>query len=44
MFSQSAYGVNESDGSVEPVIVLGKPLSTPFTVKVTTTDGSAIGS
>ena len=37
------YSVKESDGPVQPVLVLSNPLSTEISVEVFTTNGSAIG-
>ena len=43
MFSQTTYSVNESDGLAQIGLVLGNPSSTPTTVQVFNTDGSATG-
>ena len=39
-FSQTTYNVDEDDG---PALVLSNPSSTPVTVEVFSTDGSATG-
>ncbi|XP_065885723.1 hemicentin-1-like isoform X3 [Dysidea avara] len=41
-FEQSAYSVDEDGGSA-PLLILKRPFSTPITVQVFTTDGSATG-
>ena len=43
MFSQTTYSVNEGDGSAEIGLVLSGESSTPTTVEVFSTDGSATG-
>ena len=40
-FSQSAYVVSESNGSVQPVLILSYPYSTSFTVQVYESSTSA---
>ena len=42
-FEQQNYNVNETDGKVEPVLVLSKPSVADITVEVFSTDGSAAG-
>ena len=42
-FQQQTYTVNETDGRVEPVLVLSNPSSSVITVQVFSTDGSATG-
>ena len=42
-FGQTMYGVNEGDGSAQIGLVLSGPSSTPVTVEVFNTDGSATG-
>ena len=42
-FEQPTYTVNETDGRVEPVLVLSNPSSSVITVQVFSTDGSATG-
>ena len=42
-FEQQTYNVNETDGQIEPVLVLSNPSSTAITVEVFSTDGSATG-
>ena len=42
-FEQSAYDVDEDDGSAQPVLVLSNSLSTNFIVQVNVTNGSATG-
>ena len=42
-FNQSVYSVNESDGPVQPVLILSSPSSTEVTVMVFSTGGSATG-
>ena len=42
-FEQLTYTVNETDGRVEPVLVLSNPSSSVITVQVFSTDGSATG-
>ena len=42
-FEQPTYNVSESDGRVEPVLVLSNPSSSVITVQVFSTDGSATG-
>ena len=43
MFGDSLYGIDESDGPAQPVLVLSNPSSTDINVTVTNTDGSATG-
>ena len=42
-FEELAYIVNETDGRVEPVLVLSNPSSSVITVQVFSIDGSATG-
>ena len=42
-FQLQNYNVNESDGKVEPVLVLSNPSAVNITVEVFSTDGSATG-
>ena len=42
-FGQLKYTVNESDGQVQPVLILSNPLSTDINVTITNEDGSATG-
>jgi len=42
-FEQSAYSVDENNGPAQPVLVLDRASSTPITVEVFNTDGSATG-
>ena len=42
-FEQQTYNVNETDGQIEPVLVLSNPSSTAIIVEVYSTDGSATG-
>ena len=42
-FSQSAYSVDESLTSVQPILFLSNPSSTDLTIEVLTTDISALG-
>ena len=42
-FGESAYTVDEYDGPALLAVILSNPSSTDITVKVLTTDGSAIG-
>ena len=42
-FSQSAYGVGENAGPVQPMLVLSHASPTDITIQVTNTDGSATG-
>ena len=41
-FHESAYVVNESDGIVQPVLVLSSPPAVDITIHVFSTDGSAV--
>ena len=41
-FEQSTYSVNESDGIVQPVLVLNSTSAVDITVHVLCTDGSAV--
>ena len=43
MFEHPIYTVNETDGIVQPVLVLSNLSSAPITVEVFSTGGSAIG-
>ena len=43
MFSEIIYSINEDGGSAKPVLVLSGQSSTPTTVQVFNTDGSAAG-
>jgi len=43
MFSQSMYGVIESEGPAKPTLVLSNPSSFVTIVQVFNTDGSATG-
>ena len=43
-FEQSTYSVNESDGIVQPVLVLSNPPAVDITVHVLCIDGSIDGS
>ena len=43
-FSQSAYTVNETNGSVEILLHLSNPASIGITVNIFTSDGSATAS
>ena len=43
MFSETMYSINENGGSAEIRLTLSGPSSTPTTVQVFTTDGSATG-
>ena len=43
MFSETTYSVNEKDRTAEIGLELSEPPSTPITVRVTNTDGSATG-
>ena len=42
-FEEQTYSINETDGKVEPVLVLSNPSSSVITVQVFSTDGSATG-
>ena len=42
-FENTTYSVIESAGPAQPVLVLSNPSSTPITVRVFNTDGSATG-
>ena len=42
-FNQSSYSVNESDGQMQPVLLLSDPLSTNITVQVINLDITATG-
>ena len=42
-FAQPTYTVNETDGKVEPVLVLGNSSSFDITVQVFSTNESALG-
>ena len=41
-FEQSTYSVNESDGIVQPVIILSNPPAVDITVQVLCINGSAV--
>ena len=43
MFSETMYSVNENAGPAQPVLVLSNPSTTPITVRVANTDGTASG-
>ena len=43
MFSETMYSVNEGAGPARPVLVLSDQSSTPITVEVFNTDGTAMG-
>ena len=43
MFSETMYSVNEGAGPAQPVLVLSNPSTTPITVQVFNTDGTATG-
>ena len=43
-FSRSTYRVTEDGGSVQPALVLSRPVSANTTVTVLSSDGSAEGS
>ena len=43
-FSQSAYAINETNGSVEISLCLSNPASIGITVNIFTSDGSATAS
>ena len=43
MFDQITHNVDEDAGSVQPVLVLSKPLETNFALQVCNTDRSATG-
>ena len=42
-FDKSVYSIDEVDGAIHPVLILSNPLLKTVTVKVLSTDGSAIG-
>ena len=42
-FDKSVYSIDEVDGAIHPVLTLSNPLLKTVTVKVLSTDGSAIG-
>jgi len=42
-FNHSAYEVNENSTQAQPVLVLSNPSSTDITVRVSTSNGSALG-
>lgn len=42
-FNQSIYSVNESDGSIEPVLQLSRRIFTDVTVMIKVTDNTATG-
>ena len=42
-FNQSAYSIDEDNGSVEPLLLLNIPAFTDFTVQVLSSDESASG-
>ena len=42
-FNESAYSVNENEGSVQPVVVLSNPSSTDVIVQVTDEGNTATG-
>ena len=43
MFNQSTYNVTENDGHVQPVVLIGEPLSIDITIQIETINGSATG-
>ena len=43
MFDQITHSVDEDRGSVQPVLIISKPLPTNFTLQVSNTDRSATG-
>ena len=40
-FEKPAYGIEEHDGAIHPVLILSNPVSKDVTVKIISTDGSA---
>ena len=42
-FERQSYTVNETDGSIQLLLVLSNPPTNVITVKVFTTNGSAVG-
>ena len=42
-FEKPAYGIEEYDGVIHPVLILSNPVLKDVTVKIISTDGSADG-